>query len=217
MPQPSPASRPARPRDAASLLIWRAQAQGLEVLMGRRGSRARFVPGVYVFPGGVLEPRDRMVSARLGAHPFSLSPGLDGNPSLARALACAAVREVHEETGLQLRASVHAGADPGVEPSALPDLSALRFLGRAITPTNSRMRFHARFFAAPAASFVGELAGDGELSDLQWVSLDNPARLPMVDVTELMLSELAQQLSGAPHQPALLSYSGDKPRLRRFS
>lgn len=217
MPQSTPASRPARPRDAASLLIWRAQAQGLEVLMGRRGSRARFVPGVYVFPGGVLEPRDRMVSARLGAHPFFLSPGLDGNPSLARALACAAVREVHEETGLQLRANVHAGSDPGVAPSALPDLSHLRFLGRAITPTNSRMRFHARFFAAPAASFTGELAGDGELSDLQWVGLDNPACLPMVDVTELMLSELAQQLSGAPHQPALLSYSGDRPRLRRFS
>jgi 8-oxo-dGTP pyrophosphatase MutT (NUDIX family) len=217
MPQSTLASRPARPRDAASLLIWRAQAQGLEVLMGRRGSRARFVPGVYVFPGGVLEPRDRMVSARLGAHPFFLSPGLDGNPSLARALACAAVREVHEETGLQLRASVQTVADGRTDPGALPDLSALRFLGRAITPTNSRMRFHARFFAAPAASFAGELAGDGELSDLQWVSLDNLARLPMVDVTELMLSELAQQLSGAPHQPALLSYSGDKPRLRRFS
>ena len=217
MPQSTLASRPARPRDAASLLIWRAQAQGLEVLMGRRGSRARFVPGVYVFPGGVLEPRDRMVSARLGAHPFFLSPGLDGNPSLARALACAAVREVHEETGLQLRASVQTVADGRTDPGALPDLSALRFLGRAITPTNSRMRFHARFFAAPAASFAGELAGDGELSDLQWVSLDNPARLPMVDVTELMLSELAQQLSGAPHQPALLSYSGDRPRLRRFS
>ena len=217
MPQSTLASRPARPRDAASLLIWRAQAQGLEVLMGRRGSRARFVPGVYVFPGGVLEPRDRMVSARLGAHPFSLSPGLDGNVSLARALACAAVREVHEETGLQLRSSVHSGANAEADPGALPDLSALRFLGRAITPTNSRMRFHARFFAAPAASFAGELAGDGELSDLQWVGLDNPARLPMVDVTELMLSELAQQLSGAPHQPALLSYSGDRPRVRRFS
>ncbi len=217
MPQYTPASRPARPRDAASLLIWRAQAQGLEVLMGRRGSRARFVPGVYVFPGGVLEPCDRMVSARLGAHPFPLSPGLDGNPSLARALACAAVREVHEETGLQLRSSVHSGANGGTDPSTLPDLSALRFLGRAITPTISRMRFHARFFAASAASFTGELAGDGELSDLQWVGLDNPARLPMVDVTELMLSELAQQLSGALHQPALLSYSGDKPRVRRFS
>ena len=215
MPQSTPASRPARPRDAASLLIWRAQALGLEVLMGRRGSRARFVPGVYVFPGGVLEPRDRLLSARMGALPLSPSPGLDGNPSLARALACAAVREVHEETGLQLRSSVHADADPS--DGALPDLSALRFLGRAITPTNSRMRFHARFFAAPAASFAGELAGDGELSDLQWVSLDNPARLPMVDVTELMLSELAQQLSGAPHQPALLSYSGDRPRVRRFS
>lgn len=210
MPQPNAASRPVRPRDAASLLIWREHAQGLQVLMGRRGSRARFVPGVYVFPGGVLEPHDRTLSARMGAHPRSASLGLGGNPALARALACAAVREVHEETGLQLLASFNA------EPSDLPDLSALRFLGRAITPTNSRMRFHARFFAAPAASFIGELAGDGELSDLQWVGLDNPSRLPMVDVTELMLSELAQHLSGASHQPALLSYSGDKPRVRRL-
>jgi len=148
----------------------------------------------------------------MGVHPLVPSLGLGGAPSLARALACAAVREVFEETGLQLRTSVRADAAAG----DLPDLSALRFLGRAITPTNSRMRFHARFFAAPAASFMGELAGDGELSDLQWVGLDNPARLPMVDVTELMLSELAQHLSGAPHQPALLSYSGDKPRVRRL-
>ena len=213
MPQSTLASRPARPRDAASVLIWRAQAQGLEVLMGRRGSRARFVPGVYVFPGGVLEPRDRILSARMSAHALAPLIGLGGSKTLSRALACAAVREVHEETGLQLRASVHADAATADD---LPDLSTLRFLGRAITPTNSRMRFHARFFAAPAASFTGELAGDGELSDLQWVGLDNPARLPMVDVTELMLSELAQQLSGAPHQPALLSYSGDKPRVRRF-
>lgn len=212
--QSTPVRGPVRPRDAASVLIWREHAQGLQVLMGRRGSRARFVPGVYVFPGGVLEPHDRVLSARMGVHPLVPSVGLGGSETLARALACAAVREVHEETGLQLRAVVH--ADDTAEASALPDLSALRFLGRAITPTNSRMRFHARFFAAPATSFMGELAGDGELSDLQWVDLDNPARLPMVDVTELMLSELAQHLSGAPHQPALMSYSGDKPRVRRL-
>ena len=211
MPQSTSANRPARPRDAASVLIWRERAHGIEVLMGRRSSRARFVPGMYVFPGGVLDPRDRRVSMRLGEHLLSVSPGLGGTPSLALALAYTAVREVHEETGLSLRASVRA------EVGALPDLSALRFLGRAITPTNSRMRFHARFFAASASSFLGDMAGDGELSDLQWVGVDNPARLPMIDVTELMLSELAQQLSGAPHQPALLSYSGDKPRVRRFS
>ena len=212
--QSNPARGPVRPRDAASVLIWREHAQGLQVLMGRRGSRARFVPGVYVFPGGVLEPHDRVLSARMGVHPRVPSFGLGGSKTLARALVCAAVREVHEETGLQLRAIVH--ADDTAKAGALPDLSALRFLGRAITPTNSHMRFHARFFAAPAASFTGQLAGDGELSDLQWVGLDNPTRLPMVDVTELMLSELAQQLSGAPYQPALLSYSGDKPRVRRL-
>ena len=89
MPQPNPASRPVRPRDAASVLIWRAQTQGLEVLMGRRGSRARFVPGVYVFPGGVLEPRDRILSARMGAHTLAPAFRLGGSKTLALALALA--------------------------------------------------------------------------------------------------------------------------------
>ena len=48
-------STPVRPRDAATLVIHRESPRGTEVLMGRRSDKARFKPGVYVFPGGGLE------------------------------------------------------------------------------------------------------------------------------------------------------------------
>ena len=44
--------RPARPRDAASLVLWSPGPDGPEVLMGRRSSRHRFLPDMFVFPGG---------------------------------------------------------------------------------------------------------------------------------------------------------------------
>ncbi|HKW55708.1 MAG TPA: hypothetical protein VJO12_18620, partial [Stellaceae bacterium] len=52
-------ARPAaRPRDAASLILLRDGARGLEVLIGRRGKGARFMPGRYVFPGGRIADDD---------------------------------------------------------------------------------------------------------------------------------------------------------------
>ncbi|MGH7048073.1 MAG: hypothetical protein ACREE2_16985, partial [Stellaceae bacterium] len=49
-----------RPRDAASLILLRGDGDGLEVLVGRRPLSARFMPGVYVFPGGAIEAGDRV-------------------------------------------------------------------------------------------------------------------------------------------------------------
>jgi len=100
---PAPLKRPARPRDAASLLIYRNRRGALEVLMGRRGSRARFLPDVYVFPGGAMAPQDARQARRT------------------------ALREVYEETGLQLTQHLRSG---GADGSAV-----LQILGRAITPT----------------------------------------------------------------------------------
>ena len=60
-PRPQDAHRPVRPRDAASLILHRARKGHTEVLMGRRPLSARFMPGVYVFPGGATEPTDRAV------------------------------------------------------------------------------------------------------------------------------------------------------------
>jgi 8-oxo-dGTP pyrophosphatase MutT (NUDIX family) len=71
---------PATPRPAATVLLLRRGGKHadreLEVLMVRRAESQSFMPGVWVFPGGVVEPDEE-------------------------AAACA-VRELAEETGIAL-------------------------------------------------------------------------------------------------------------------
>lgn len=50
-------------RDAASLILVRDMDTDPKVLLGRRASSNRFMPGRYVFPGGVLQSEDFQASA----------------------------------------------------------------------------------------------------------------------------------------------------------
>lgn len=200
--------RPVRPRDAASLIVFRGRGPGAQVLLGRRAARHRFMPNVYVFPGGRVDRAD------LAAEPVSplradLAERLaqKWGHALARGLAVAAVRETFEETGL---------AFGRVEDGRLaPELAPLDYLGRAITPSQSPIRFHARFFLAPAGAAGGGLCDSAELSDLRWFSLGEALRLPLADVTEFMLQEIARRLAGqsAPGAP-VFCYRGGRPRVR---
>ncbi len=186
-----------KPRDAASLIIVRDGARGREILMGRRHSRARFVPGCYVFPGGAVDPADYLAlpASRL-KNAIASKLGVADSARRAQALAMAAIRETFEETGLMVgeRTSALGPADPAwrdfVNAGLVPALANLTYVGRAITPTGSRMRFHARFFAVDGRHAAGELRGDGELDDLRWVSASDISDLPLVDVTEFMLGEV---------------------------
>ncbi|MGR8919704.1 MAG: NUDIX hydrolase [Gammaproteobacteria bacterium] len=206
-------TRPPRPRDAASLVIHRPARGGHEVLMGRRGSRARFKPGVYVFPGGVLERCDFHARPASSLHP-GLTPELavGGSPRRADALAMAAVREAFEEAGLLFGSAGHVGNVRHAswrqfrERELAPDLGALDYLGRAITPSHRPLRFHARFFGVPYERFEGELAGDGELEDLRWVRLDRRADLPMMIVQQLILDTLGERLAGRRAPPQRLIF-----------
>src|SRR5260370_1982850 len=47
-----------RPRDAASLILLRGAGRALELLAGRRPGDVKFMPGVYVFPGGAIDRED---------------------------------------------------------------------------------------------------------------------------------------------------------------
>lgn len=53
------AGEPTRPRQAATVMVLRHggahSERGLEVLMVRRNPEARFMPGLWVFPGGAVE------------------------------------------------------------------------------------------------------------------------------------------------------------------
>jgi 8-oxo-dGTP pyrophosphatase MutT (NUDIX family) len=117
------------------------------------------------------------------------------------------LRETFEETGLAF-GRVHGGR---IE----PDLSAVRYLARAITPTDSPIRFHARFFLAEAERAVGRIAGSGELQDVRYVAIAEALTWPIVDVTEFVLQELLRQLAGQA-RPGLpfFGYHGGRPRIR---
>lgn len=224
----APAERPATPVDAASLILVRDGAFGPEVLMGRRHRRARFVPDAFVFPGGKVDPADRAAKPARDldpVHPPRMA--VRGNADFARALAMAAVRETFEETGLLLAATGNPGGDdPAVaaHPSwaaigaagSAPDLSTLAYFGRAITSPYSPIRFHARFFLADAGAAAGRLGGSGELSDLDWYPVAHAiARLPIVDVTEFMLGEVARRADGTQAGEApLFAYRKNVPYVR---
>jgi 8-oxo-dGTP pyrophosphatase MutT (NUDIX family) len=188
-----------RPRDAATLIAWRRGASGLEVLMGRRAARHRFVPHHYVFPGGRVDRRDYDTPARSvlrGEVLRRLSES--ATPRLAHALAVAAARETWEETGL-VQGEVSDGA-------LQPDLGGLDYVLRAITPAQSPIRFHARFFAVEAERLSGTLRGNGELVDLDWRPLGECLRLPIVDVTEFILRRLQDGPPGATQGVELFSF-----------
>jgi 8-oxo-dGTP pyrophosphatase MutT (NUDIX family) len=190
-----------RPVDAAGLVLLRQARGGLEVLLGRRHARAGFLPEIYVFPGGRLEPAD-VLGPPLPLVPAVAADLVRASARSPSALLRAALRETQEETGLRL------------PPAAIPRID---FVCRAITPTFSHRRYHTRFFLADGAACEGALKGDGELEDLGWRSLAEAGGLNLVDVTTFVLEEAVRRW---PHPPGSepaprLSYQGDRMRLFR--
>ena len=213
--------RPVAPRDAASLILVRHGAGGPEILMGQRSSRARFVPGSFVFPGGRLDSHDwEAKPAKPLAAPVARM-GLRGNAAKARALGMAAIRETFEETGLLLAAEGDVGAaddETWREMRALgraPDLSRLTYIARAITSPYSPIRFHARFFMAMYGPEDGAIGGSGELSDLHWIPIGRAGGYALLDVTEFMLGEVERRLTQPDAETVpLFAYRLDRPFVR---
>jgi 8-oxo-dGTP pyrophosphatase MutT (NUDIX family) len=88
------------PRLAAGVILVRGGDATLELLLVRRTPKARFMGGVWVFPGGALDPAD--------------GDGQDG-------LRAAATRELREEAAIELPPSAELVAfSRWVTPEALP-------------------------------------------------------------------------------------------------
>lgn len=204
-----------RPTAAAGLILVRGGTSAIgddrEVLLGRRHGKAGFMPNVYVFPGGRLDPEDRAPSGLPEGRPHAPGP-LDGEsrrhlPALARA----ALRETLEETGLLIgsRAQTPPAPAPALtlpprapwtafaEAGLAPGFDSLRLIARAITPASSPVRFHTRFFLCQAEEvrIAGGLDGDGELVDIGWKPLKNLERLAMSVVTRLVLAHALATLA----------------------
>jgi 8-oxo-dGTP pyrophosphatase MutT (NUDIX family) len=181
--------RPVLPRDAASLVILRQRRRGPEVLMGRRASRHRFMPNVFVFPGGRLDRADWVAPIVKKLKPSVAKTLLrKWSKEKVQGLAVAAVRETHEETGLRIGAMKNG--------ALRPDLSGLDYIARAITPPVSPIRFHARFFMTDAERAEGTATDSPELGQLQWLTLEKALQLPIADVTEFVLQEVQRRSVG---------------------
>jgi 8-oxo-dGTP pyrophosphatase MutT (NUDIX family) len=220
-----------RPKDAATLILVDRSGPVPKVLLGKRHQRHKFMPGRFVFPGGRVDPVDRLmpVGRPLDPHAEAHLMKRLQRPSAAkaRAFALAAVRETFEETGLLLglRSNNVAKVPDGpwrafAEASILPDLSALRFIGRAITPPGRPRRFDARFFTTDASAIAHRIEGvtgpDAELTELVWMSLEEAKQLDMPAVTGVMMEELDARIAdGFGHDLPVPFYSMPRGRFRR--
>jgi 8-oxo-dGTP pyrophosphatase MutT (NUDIX family) len=140
------ASKPTIPRPAATILLLRRGGRhverGVEVLMVKRSEAARFMPGVWVFPGGAIEA---------GETPAQ----------------CAA-RELEEETGVDLGADPQLVAwSRWITPEVVPIRFDTHFLVGLAPPHSSPKPDEAEISAtdwfAPKAALDAHAGGELKL------------------------------------------------------
>lgn len=172
---------PPEPRSAATVVLLRDSAQGIEVALLQRAANLGFARGMYVFPGGALDTADAAL----------------GDPWLV-----AAVRETFEECGVLL-------TDPAPPAAALrdrerdfagllaefglhPDLCALHPFAHWVTPEVESRRFDTRFFAAalPAGQDLAEYTSEHQ--NVGWFTPAAAQGLPMLPPTAAALAEVGR-------------------------
>ena len=183
---------------AATVTLVRDAPDGLEVLMLQRNFESGFMPGMFLFPGGAIDPGDGAASvlARcVGLDDDTASKALD-IPEGGLAYWAAAIRESFEEAGVLLaydeqgdlvnpceprltqrydeyRRKLNAGeqelADM-LEPEGLRlAVDRLTYFGHWITPVSAPRRYDTRFFVAVAPEGQEALPDNVEAIHHVWV------------------------------------------------
>ena len=186
-------------RHASTVLLLRDSDRGVEVFMERRHIQSDFVGGAYVFPGGRVDPEDRVDEA--------LCHGLTDREASARlaleegglTFYVAAIRECFEEAGVllaydrdgrildfsdraveerfeRLRAELNAGERSLLDIAAAEELTLatdrIGYWAHWITPEGQPRRYDTRFFVtrAPRNQTAGH--DDHELTSSAWVTAE---------------------------------------------
>ena len=181
---------PPEPRHSSTVVLLRDSDEGLQAYLLRRQKTMAFAAGMYVFPGGSVDPRDEslVASAWTGPAPAEWAGLLTADERLATALVCAAVRETFEESGVLLAG---ASADEVVADTTGDDWEAdrlaliertasfadvlarrglvlradlLRPWAHWITPEAEPRRFDTRFFVAalPPGQRTRDVGGEAD-------------------------------------------------------
>ena len=223
-----PGAAPAAPRlkdrsalrAAASVVVVRDGADGLELLLLRRAEKGDHNSGAWVFPGGLLDPGDRLCHAACSGLDDAAASALLSLPEGGLDYFVAAIRECFEECGLLYAADAHA-ATPAQAPvpddaDALRDalqhgerelrelcgtrgwrLSAdrLHYIGHWVTPVGRAKRFDVRFFVAVLPPGQVSTPDDSELTEQVWirpaVALAGDHAMRLMSPTRAMIEEIA--------------------------
>lgn len=187
------------PLPAATVTLVRDTAQGLEVLLLQRNHQSGFMPGMFLFPGGAVDPEDTapemcerccgLDEARAGA--------VLGMAQGALAYWAAAIRECFEEAGVLLaygaaggmvkldqtemreryaayRAQVNGGERAFVDVLRAEGLQLavdrLAYFSHWITPVGAPRRYDTRFFVAAAPGEQDALHDNRETIHHVWMA-----------------------------------------------
>ena len=95
---------PAVPVAAATIMLLREVSGAPEVLMLERHAKSEFLPDLYVFPGGRVEPGDHELADRVGGltSEQAMQRAHSVDPAAALGFFVAAIRETFEEAGVLL-------------------------------------------------------------------------------------------------------------------
>jgi 8-oxo-dGTP pyrophosphatase MutT (NUDIX family) len=178
------------PRDAATIMLVRDSADGLEVLMLRRNLASSWVGGVHLFPGGAVDPADRSsaLAARCEGRSDKEASRLLGIATGGLGYFVAAIRECFEEAGVLLAVSKTEGqdwhrlaearrrlnsgevafADLLDEEDLFLQAGRLFYFSHWITPEGSPRRYDTRFFLAALPEGQSALHDDREVIDSFW-------------------------------------------------
>ncbi|MDT4918933.1 MAG: hypothetical protein QOH89_3633 [Pseudonocardiales bacterium] len=169
-------------RDAATVVLLRDGADGIEAWLLTRVTQMVFAAGMTVFPGGRVDDDDAALPIT-GAGPELLAARSGSDDTTARALIGAAVRETFEETGVLLTvpSADLSGARADVELGrvAFGDLlranrlavdgDAVRAWSRWVTPVGEVRRYDTRFFVAALPDSAEAQDVTNESSEASWV------------------------------------------------
>lgn len=187
------------PRPASTLILTRDAACGLEVFLMQRTHQAVFMPGVFVFPGGAVDPADNsdtMLSLCNGVSDADVSEML-GMEQGGLGYVVAAIRESFEEVGLLLAHDPQGDYVEIAEPGDIEYYAGLRqrlntgqltfadvFCARGlsvavekltlfshwVTPAGLPRRYDTRFFVAAAPERQLAVQDDQEAIDHLWIT-----------------------------------------------
>ncbi len=215
------------PRPAATIVVVRDGASGIEVLLSRRAERGDYSSGAWVFPGGIVDAGDALAHAACDGLSDAEASERLGVAGGGLDYYVAAIRECFEESGLLFarsqggalvdldgsdaarllpwRRALHRGEKSIAEFCAAEHLrlalDRLVYFSHWLTPLGREKRYDTRFFIA-AVPPAQTAAHDGaEMVEQLWIApreaLARSATLRLLTPTQKTLEAIGRFASAA--------------------